>query len=557
MTISLDAQTCSIGELFSSENTFRMPVFQRPFSWEDTQAAQLLDDISSSYSDLSLNLNPDDYCFLGQIITSRKSFADPFEVVDGQQRLVTLLTILAVLRDLMPKGEQQLAIQGHIERPGNAVRNFSAAPRVLLRSHDEDEFRKWIIASGGTLNLPHNAESDATERLLAVVRRIKEDISTPHPDYLYGLAGHILNRCYIVQVSTSSTEDAFKLFKSVNSQGQPLTDLDIARGEVIRPLSKDPVAGGRLAEAWDLVEDELGIESLESYVKTVLKVVDRHADTNNLSGSLRKVFKNHMLSGHFIETLTRFINTYENLSKNDLDFGADSARINRVLSCISALPFDDWKPVILLWLSEERTPNSVMEFLRAIDALGLGLIMLGYTSRKITQRFDEVVRRLPTGNVLDLDSPIFLKEAERRKVQEKLDHPIQPTAKFVRPLLLRLNAELLNGEIPTYFPKKPTIEHVLPQKPGSRSVWRQKFPDKIRREKLSKMLGNLTILTGSVNSRASNYDFHRKRNEIFGRGDSNTFPITAQLTKYDDWTEEVILNRHTELKRIAHNVMKL
>jgi hypothetical protein len=130
-------------------------------------------------------------------------------------------------------------------------------------------------------------------------------------------------------------------------------------------------------------------------------------------------------------------------------------------------------------------------------------------------------------------------------------------SRFARPLLLRLNAEMLDDQIPTYFPTKVTLEHILPQRPAPRSAWHRTFPEKRRRQELSQLLGNFAILTNTANPRASNFDFHKKRETIFGAKGSNVFPLTAELVNYKDWNEESILKRHGELNKLARNILNL
>lgn len=170
----------------------------------------------------------------------------------------------------------------------------------------------------------------------------------------------------------------------------------------------------------------------------------------------------------------------------------------------------------------------------------------------------KVVERIVASDCLSSpDSELYLTQSERTKIREKLSSPIGNKSRFIRPLLLRLNAEMLDKTIPTYFPTKVTLEHILPQKPGPRSLWRQKFPDQKRRVELSQMLGNFAILSNKVNPKASNFDFHKKREKIFGASDSNVFPLTAQLVNYNDWTAEDILRRQEQLTDLARDILRL
>ena len=86
----------SICDLFSNKkNFFLIPDYQRPYAWEEKECQVLWDDIFSfafpgdSYS----NFKSGDEYFLGPIVTF-KNEQDKLEIIDGQQRLTTLMLLL-------------------------------------------------------------------------------------------------------------------------------------------------------------------------------------------------------------------------------------------------------------------------------------------------------------------------------------------------------------------------------------------------------------------------------------------------------------------------------
>jgi uncharacterized protein with ParB-like and HNH nuclease domain len=48
MPLSFETQTMTVGELFSGSNVFRMPIFQRPYSWDEETALELFGDIDQA-----------------------------------------------------------------------------------------------------------------------------------------------------------------------------------------------------------------------------------------------------------------------------------------------------------------------------------------------------------------------------------------------------------------------------------------------------------------------------------------------------------------------------
>ena len=91
----------SIGELFGNKDAlYKIPQYQRPYKWEDEQVDKLWDDIYDAFE------NREDNYFLGSIITAKPRDNEKsayVDVVDGQQRLTTLMILFCVIRDLFPE----------------------------------------------------------------------------------------------------------------------------------------------------------------------------------------------------------------------------------------------------------------------------------------------------------------------------------------------------------------------------------------------------------------------------------------------------------------------
>jgi hypothetical protein len=148
MPLSFETKTMTVGELFSGSNVFRMPIFQRPFSWEEETALELFGDVHQAM-EKSGDPGGGEY-FLGPIIIAKNgSPSSPLDVVDGQQRLVTLSAIFAILRDLLSQGPLQDELQDCLRRPQKALRGLPEQPRVRLRQVDHDEFEEWVQKRGG------------------------------------------------------------------------------------------------------------------------------------------------------------------------------------------------------------------------------------------------------------------------------------------------------------------------------------------------------------------------------------------------------------------------
>src|SRR3989344_2635891 len=85
----------TIMQLFEGSSYYQVPDYQRPYAWDNEQVEQLWEDIFTAFQE-----NMDEY-FLGSIIlTDNKQNQKALDIVDGQQRLTTLMILFCCLRDL-------------------------------------------------------------------------------------------------------------------------------------------------------------------------------------------------------------------------------------------------------------------------------------------------------------------------------------------------------------------------------------------------------------------------------------------------------------------------
>jgi hypothetical protein len=557
MAIHFTTSAVTVSQLFSGSHTYRMPEFQRPYSWPEDRAVQLFDDLETAcVMSTSSSATATEY-FLGALIVTQQSSRAPFLVVDGQQRLVTLAAILAILRDRLPHGAFRSRLQERIERPTDQAADHHKAPRIELREIDQDEFARWVVTDGGTVQLPSAPEMRSTARLLDALKQLNANFPRTNQDFIQRLATFILNNCSFVLISANSIDDAYKLFKSVNNPGLPLSDLSLARTELLGPSAHDPRLCAQIASAWDEIEEQIGDDAFRRYVVTVASLVMPGASQQDLFTVVREISRDGRLSRDFNRKLREFLLAYRALDSATIDFGADSARINRHINCLVHTPIDAWRPAALFWLTQGRSPPDSFKFFRALDGLCLGLHILNIKPKLIARRFELIIQAIADNSVLArTTSPLYLTESEARSVRERLSSPTK-RAPYLKNLLLRLNVAVTPSEIPPYFPSEVEIEHILPQKPGPNGEWSRAFSDPAEREHLTYLLGNLTLLTSKKNKTASNLPFAQKKERIFALQENNCFALTANLTGHAHWTPASIRRRHDELLRHASEVMGL
>jgi hypothetical protein len=564
MPLSFETQMLRVGELFSDSACYVMPEFQRPYCWDEDTAGQLYDDISSAMvrgrPERPGRKNREEY-FLGPLIVTRSKSSDGLEVIDGQQRLVTLTILLAILRDLLPLEDSlRDELQRLIVRPEHRLRRLAECSRVQIREPDQARFARWIQTPGGTRDLPEDdEESEPWTRILEASAQIAGELDNPHPDYIAQLASFILSNCYVIQVTARNLDDGYVLFRSLNSRGQPLNELDLARAELLGAgdtgVRIDVV---QLARDWNAAEANLGREEFAEYLQSVLSLVVSQPQGRGLRDLIKEALGDPLKARNFRILLAAVLKHSAKLDEGTLEFGDDSEKIHRIVVCLRHSPLPEWRSAALPWLALNPSPYNTLQFLTALDALCLGLCILGKNKTQKLRRLKMVAAQVieKRDRIIFEASSLRFTRAEQSQIRAILTKPIGAKKRFLKPLLLRLNAYMLDATIPVYFPNV-SVEHVLPQKPKADGPWISKYPNATKRKTYTELLGNYALLTHSMNSRARNLDFQEKRLAMFSGTNSQAFPITNDLTGYGSWEEYELLQRHQKLVGLACEMLGL
>ena len=264
MSLSLSAEQKDLKALFLNDDKYLIPAFQRPYSWSDEELLQLYYDITTSFK------RGEDY-FLGSIMLAKsRRRKGVYEVVDGQQRLITLWLILKILSVIIPgisqKIRRMLMIdtwndewvpkiewQDDVKEQNRQLRNIadwdeedfkiesSVQPSVSEEPAQEyDSFTSSVgqdvgggdTTEGGRGTIIQNARilfSYFSQYLNKLENSEKEAFRDYFVQFVYLLP---------IELSGDTDEDAMSkaltVFETINDRGQELLDADIFKARLCK-----------------------------------------------------------------------------------------------------------------------------------------------------------------------------------------------------------------------------------------------------------------------------------------------------------------------------------
>lgn len=242
--MKIDAKVRSIAKL--KDYFFLVPDYQREYVWQpDDQVEQFLTDIENEYVPFA-NV-PRSY-FLGSIIIV--SNGDRFDVVDGQQRLTTIMLALCAFRDLLDDSERDEVQNKYLQEIDKLLSDFdieSGETRVRLELQYEEshDYLTTLIRK-----LDYFGEcTPSILRMKKAYERIVQNFKQYDPlDKLTDFIRYFLTKIEIVVIESQDLSSALKIFETINQRGAGLNAMDLVKNLLFSHTKEADFA--RIKEIW-------------------------------------------------------------------------------------------------------------------------------------------------------------------------------------------------------------------------------------------------------------------------------------------------------------------
>lgn len=562
----LPTASLTISDLLSGPYLLNVPVYQRPYSWGRDQAEQLFEDlIEAAGLGASLEAAPD--YFLGNILLmdspgnvttrlSQKMAAREFDIVDGQQRLVTLLTLFAVIRDLEANSRRPLGkrVQAIIMAQQGAPFFRTERLRLHLTSRDRPVFEGCVLQLGSTLKMPTGDKLSISEAALISVRdlfvRELQELSEAERVALFDF---VVELGYVTVTVSHDIDRAHRTFVVLNERGKKLQRNDILKADLLSRLATADVPWA--VKAWDEASAWLG-DDFELFFGH-LRAIYGYARPQIVSG-VRAVVRDSGGAELFLKSVfLPLAKSYAIIRKGG--DGVLPPAMARHLMYLNRLPDGDWAPAAMLALKDwQNDPAAAQHALGEIERLAHLMRMLCMGSGKRVRRFADVTSFIRSGEKISAATPAFqLTREEVRNIAFHLRDLHKRNPKACKLVLLRLSDEI-DGVAAAVNPEDYTIEHVLPQRPSPTSEWRRWFPVAEERGRLVESLGNLVLITQKQNDKARNASLTAKQ-EIYATADAGApvLAVTRDVLDIQEWRAFEIEAREERLMKIIEQVWKI
>lgn len=558
----LGTSSASYGEVVTTGELV-VPGYQRAYSWTLKEVGQIVDDLGAAAGLDGDDVAEDDY-FLGTLILLSPAGIDGVpasrDIVDGQQRLITLTIMTAVLRDLGLPDADAANAEEMLFTPLMPDPELSLTTRVKVREQDRDFFANHVQQPGATLISPLSVDGLTLSQsaILEARDHMASLLAQRTATELARLFAYLKERCHFVVIETGDIDKAHRLFSVINDRGMPLQRDQILKAELLR--QSPPNRREHITALWGRMETDLGdsFEDLFAHIRTA------HGLTKpQIIVSIRQLVERAGGPEPFVDDVFRPLAVaYHRIIMADAPGHPMPADIAVQLKKLSRLTGEDWVPAAMLVLHRYGDdPVRVREMIGEIDRLAHVLRLLCLGSKRRQSRFAKVcaVLRSGPGDVTP-DHPVFaLSREDIRTVQHHLKDIHTRSLQAAKLVLLRINDELsADPEALGLRPSDVSVEHVLPQRPKAQSEWRRTFADPEERAECTTSLGNLVLVTPKQNELARNEEFAIKK-EVYAQvlDRRPPPPITREVIDEAGWNADTVRAREARMLEILSRVLRI
>lgn len=563
-TSLLDTKTVSLNELLGNGKIYRVPQFQRDYSWDRDNWEDLWNDIEIASQNSSAH-------FMGSIVlqsTDRKEY----KIIDGQQRFATLtILILAIVNTLQKLVDRGIEVDKNKERISILMNQYighkdpsslTYSSKLFLNENNDGFFQSRLIGFREPINRRKLSDSEGLlwDAYLYFKNKLANLFGDDGGKYASFLNNNVCELLMFIQITVENELNAYTVFETLNSRGVELTSTDLLKNYLFSLVAISQSDLKQVKDQWKKIIDIVGLKEFPNFLRYYL-IATRKTISKEY---LYKEIKNFVVSGQevfeLLESLQSYAYHYVALGNPDDDLWSTDKELRTFVNLLKVFRVIQWKPLAMVAVEKYGLDSS--EFKRMMRSLVALTFRYNVISKLQTNEMEKVFSRAAinlfkgesaTINAVLMDlKPLYVQDEDFKSYfSVKQFNTNNPTEKkLLRYTLYKLESQEANGHEYDFETDNGTLEHILPESyPES---WQDSFSED-EYERNVYMIGNMTLLESVKNSKEAADKVFDDKLIIYA---SSKFSITSSIST-SEWTPQTVKTRQAHLAKIACGTWKI
>lgn len=556
----LNTRTINYQELISNGKAFRVPPYQRDYSWSEEQWEDLWNDV------LELRSQPEDRHYMGALVVEGKNDRE-FLIIDGQQRMATLSTLaLAVIDQLRGLATEGYDSQSNSERADELRNRFIGekdpaslieSSKLFLNETDDAFYQDYLVQLRKPLNprgLPKSNRLlwgcfqyfSARINEVSQLRRDGESLARL-------LSETAARQLLFILITVDDDLNAYTVFETLNARGLELTTTDLLKNYLFSRVRVEADLQA-LQRRWRSLIATVAQERFPDFLRYHLLCEQPKIRSHRLFKLVRDRAKTPETVFALLDALEHRAELFTALSDPNHGYWAELPEAKPFIRELNLFRVRQMTP-LLFAAYEKFSREHFVRVLKLVSIISFRYTVVSSLNTNALEPVSHQAAKAILENsatspaaLFQVLKPIYVDDV---KFQQNFALLVIDTA-GQRSKLAKFILSRLEGDASRRFCDPDTdpgsIEHILPENPSD------DWADHIPREKWEAAvyrLGNLTLLESPLNRRVGNAPYDEK----IAAYRESVYLLTREVSELapQEWTLDFLNERQTRMaERAVH-----
>lgn len=559
----MDTKTVNLNDILGNGKIYRVPQFQRDYSWEQ-------DNWEDLWNDIELAADSKNAHYMGSVVL-QSTTGKEYLIIDGQQRFSTLTILtLAVIDAIKKLSEKGLEIEQNRERIDILMRQYigqkdpaslSYSSKLFLNENNDGFFQNRLIGFKDPINVRKLSDS---ETLMwesynffkqKISQRFKNSTGSDYASFLNNVVGEMM---MFIQITVEDELNAYTVFETLNSRGIELTSTDLLKNYLFSLVAKSETDLKQIKNQWKKIIDTIGLREFPNFLRYFLLATRKPVTKEYLFKEIKQFVKTGQEVFDLLDQLEFYAYNYMALGNADDDMWNADKENRKAIGILRAFKVIQWKSLAMVAL--DRIDGS--EFKRLLQAIVAISYRYNVIAKMQTNEMEKAYSRtainLYNGEsknihaILNNLRSLYVNDEDFRNYfsLKQFNTNNSTDKKLVRYTLYKLEGQEEGGSLYDFETDNGTIEHVLPE--SYPEAWHEDFTEE-EYERNVFMLGNLTLLEPTKNSKDAADKIFEEKKTIYA---TSKYAITKNISD-PQWTSQNIKSRQSHLAKLATGIWKI
>lgn len=554
----LDTSTVSLSDIIGNGKVYKVPSYQRDYSWKQDHWEDL-------WADILTVLKGDSIHYMGSIVLQDKG-NKRYSVIDGQQRLSTLtLIVLATIKTLQTLIDKNISKENNQERvlllskkflgdkdPGSLT--YSA--KLELNENNNSFFQTHLMVFRQPLSEKTLGDSDkllwqAYNFFLGKITAYFQNNENGE-DLANFLNKQVAEKMMFIQIVVQDELSAYTVFETLNSRGVSLTVTDLLKNYLFSLSTKVDLE--HVKGKWTKIVDTVGLDNFPTFLRHYWISKNKLIRQEYLFRAMKDVVRTSPKVIELLDELERNAQLYNALSNSSDPFWIGQKEQKKRIKEIELFREKQALPLLLASYNN-LTPEEFTKVLRIVSVITFRYTIIGglHTNLKEDVYNKAAIkisnREITTASEIASDvKSLYTSDKDFKNDFSTATISTKRGKKLVRYILFEIENHLSHTDT-DYEDSPATIEHILPENAGEE--WVPNFPVSIQ-ESLVYRLGNYTLLEDDKNRQCGTKSFELKK-AVY---QTSQYELSREIVAAV-WTPNTLDNRQTKLSGYASTSWRL